>query len=83
KDAKYAEVVSRLPVSAWNGTLHDRYTRTESEAGAGLVHAKTGSLTGVSSLAGELRTVGGHRLVFAVTTNGDFPEGPVGAKTAV
>lgn len=83
KDAKYAEVVSRLPVSAWNGTLHDRYTRTESEAGAGLVHAKTGSLRGVSSLAGELRTVGGHRLVFAVTTNGDFPEGPVGAKTAV
>lgn len=82
KDAAYSEVISRLPVSAWNGTLHDRYLRPESKDGAGLVHAKTGSLTGVSSLAGELRTIGGHRLVFAVTTNGEFPDGPVGAKTA-
>lgn len=82
KDAAYAEVISRLPVSGWNGTLHDRYLRPESKDGAGLVHAKTGSLTGVSSLAGELRTLGGHRLVFAVTTNGQFSDGPVGAKTA-
>lgn len=83
RDAAYAEVVSRLPVSAWNGTLHDRYLRPESAGGAGLVHAKTGSLNGVSSLAGELVTKGNRRLVFAVTTNGTFSDGPVGAKVAI
>lgn len=83
KDAAYARVISRLPVSAWNGTLHDRYMRPESKDGAGLVRAKTGSLTGVSSLAGIATTKNGHPLVFAVTTNGTFSDGAIGAKTAV
>lgn len=83
KDATYARVVERLPVSAWNGTLHDRYMRAESRDGAGLVRAKTGSLPDASSLAGLATTKSGHPLVFAVTTNGTFSDGAIGAKTAV
>ena len=83
KDPAYADVLSRLPVSAWNGTLHNRFWRDDSKSAAGIVWAKTGSLMQVSSLAGVVVTKSGHELTFAVTTNNDFPEGPDGAKGAI
>ncbi|MCB2177605.1 MAG: D-alanyl-D-alanine carboxypeptidase/D-alanyl-D-alanine-endopeptidase [Actinomycetales bacterium] len=56
-------VLTDLPVGGWLGTLSDRFT---SGPGQGLVRAKTGSLPGVTSLAGTVQTVDGRLLAFAV-----------------
>ncbi|MFD0630479.1 D-alanyl-D-alanine carboxypeptidase/D-alanyl-D-alanine-endopeptidase [Catenulispora yoronensis] len=57
-----------LPVAGLTGTLAEdgRYTTPQSSAGAGLVRAKTGSLTGVVTLAGLVRDNDGQLLVFAL-----------------
>ncbi|MEZ0108776.1 D-alanyl-D-alanine carboxypeptidase/D-alanyl-D-alanine-endopeptidase (penicillin-binding protein 4) [Catenulispora sp. EB89] len=57
-----------LPVAGFTGTLAEdgRYTTPPSLAGAGLVRAKTGSLTGVVTLAGLVRDNSGQLLVFAL-----------------
>lgn len=58
-------LISGLPVAGFTGTLHDRYTRSDSAAGAGLVRAKTGTLNGVNTLAGISYTADGRLLTFA------------------
>jgi len=56
-------VVSRgLAVAGLNGTLTHRLSEAPS---AGNVRAKTGTLTGVTSLAGLVQTTAGRQLVFA------------------
>jgi len=69
-----------LPVGAWSGTLADR-NQTESkapEAGAGVVRAKTGTLTGVAAIAGIVVTKGGRLLAFSILAD----EVPTGTDTA-
>ncbi|MFG2139107.1 D-alanyl-D-alanine carboxypeptidase/D-alanyl-D-alanine-endopeptidase [Streptomyces sp. NPDC048650] len=61
-------VVTGLPVAAFTGTLGSRY-RGDS-AGAGAVRAKTGTLTGVNTLAGTVVDADGRLLVFAFMTSG-------------
>ncbi len=58
-----------LPVAAWSGTLGTRYESTETAAGAGVVRAKTGTLTGVHAIAGLVTTRDGRLLTFAVLTD--------------
>jgi D-alanyl-D-alanine carboxypeptidase/D-alanyl-D-alanine-endopeptidase (penicillin-binding protein 4) len=58
-------LISGLPVAGFTGTLDDRYGRNESKPGAGLVRAKTGTLTGVNTLAGITYTANGRLMAFA------------------
>lgn len=59
-----------LPVGGWSGTLNERYRRAAgTAAGAGVVRAKTGTLTGVHAIAGLVTTADGRLLSFAVLTD--------------
>jgi D-alanyl-D-alanine carboxypeptidase/D-alanyl-D-alanine-endopeptidase (penicillin-binding protein 4) len=58
-------LLTSLPVAGFSGTLADRFTQPPSESGAGLVRAKTGTLTGVSTLAG-LTEQSGRTVLFVV-----------------
>ena len=54
-------------MAGYDGTLQKRMVGTEAE---GNVLAKTGTVTGISSLAGYLTTAGGHTLAFAIINQG-------------
>jgi len=58
------ELLAGLPIAGLDGTLERR-----AEAARGHVRAKTGSLDGVTSLAGFARSERGHDFVFAVIVN--------------
>jgi D-alanyl-D-alanine carboxypeptidase/D-alanyl-D-alanine-endopeptidase (penicillin-binding protein 4) len=60
------DVLDMLPVAAWSGTLADRYVSGTARAGAGVVRAKTGTLTSVSTLSGMVQDEGGRLLAFAL-----------------
>ena len=66
-------IVTGLPVAGGDGTLDDRFGTGAAAAGRGVVRAKTGTLTGVSSLAGVVTDVDGRLLVFALMSNGQSP----------
>ncbi|WP_169807869.1 D-alanyl-D-alanine carboxypeptidase/D-alanyl-D-alanine endopeptidase [Actinomadura hibisca] len=58
--------ITGLPVAGFSGTLRPpRYTVPSSQAAAGMVRAKTGTLSGVSTLAGIARDADGRLLAFA------------------
>lgn len=60
-------VTTGLPVAGFTGTLSGRYAGEK--AGAGTVRAKTGTLTGVNTLAGTVVDTDGRLLLFAFMTN--------------
>jgi serine-type D-Ala-D-Ala carboxypeptidase/endopeptidase (penicillin-binding protein 4) len=60
-------VLTGLPVAAFTGTLASRF---HASPGAGLVHAKTGTLTGTNTIAGTVVTPAGRLLAFAFMTQG-------------
>jgi PBP4 family serine-type D-alanyl-D-alanine carboxypeptidase len=61
---KFDGAVKGLPVGGISGTLIHRFIKTAPQA-VGLVHAKTGSINGVVSLAGYIDS-GEHKYVFAI-----------------
>lgn len=61
--AELRELVYSLPVAGYSGTLMQRLGQ---ESTLGLVHAKTGSLTGVATLTGMTVTQDGRLLVFSI-----------------
>ncbi|MFJ3420629.1 D-alanyl-D-alanine carboxypeptidase/D-alanyl-D-alanine-endopeptidase [Streptomyces sp. NPDC086082] len=56
-------VLTGLPIAAFTGTLTSRYT--DATGAAGVVRAKTGTLTGVNTLAGTVVDKDGQLLAFA------------------
>jgi D-alanyl-D-alanine carboxypeptidase/D-alanyl-D-alanine-endopeptidase (penicillin-binding protein 4) len=81
-DATLHVVLDALPVSGWTGTLADRYRPADgTHAAAGLVRAKTGTLTGVSSLAGVVHDTDGRLLAFAFIAD-RVPAGAAGNAAA-
>lgn len=63
-------ILTGLPVAGGDGTLDDRFA---TGTGRGAVRAKTGTLTGVSTLAGVVATADDRLLVFALLSNGTSP----------
>ena len=59
-------VLTGLPVAGFDGSLSQRFTETADRAGRGSVRAKTGTLTGVSGLAGTVTDRTGTPMLFAV-----------------
>ena len=68
-------VTSGLPVAGVTGTLADRFDTAGTAEGRGVVRAKTGTLTGVVSLAGVVRDRAGRLLVFGFVA--DQSPGPL------
>ncbi|HZN20487.1 MAG TPA: D-alanyl-D-alanine carboxypeptidase/D-alanyl-D-alanine-endopeptidase [Micromonosporaceae bacterium] len=71
-------IFSGLPVAGYSGTLRDRYrTAAPVRPGVGTVRAKTGTLSGISAIAGIVVTRDGRLLAFAVLADrvpvGQFP----------
>ena len=56
-----------LPIAGIDGTLKDRMKNTAAYRN---VRAKTGTLTGISSLAGYATAANGHQLAFAIINQG-------------
>ncbi len=56
-----------LPIAGVDGTLEKRMT---SSSARGNVHAKTGTVSGVSTLGGYCRASNGHELCFAILNQG-------------
>ena len=65
--AIYDHLYDALPIAAIDGTLKNRMEKT---AAAGNVHAKTGTVTGVSALAGYCTTADGRQLAFSIINQG-------------
>ncbi|MGW1160713.1 D-alanyl-D-alanine carboxypeptidase/D-alanyl-D-alanine endopeptidase [Streptomyces sp. NPDC002519] len=74
-------VLTGLPVAGFTGTLSDRYTAAAERSGIGLVRAKTGTLTGVNTLAGTVVDADGRLLAFAFLTDGSMDQ--TAARTAL
>jgi D-alanyl-D-alanine carboxypeptidase/D-alanyl-D-alanine-endopeptidase (penicillin-binding protein 4) len=59
-------IVEGLPIGGLTGTLAERYRDRADRGGAGLVRAKTGTLTAVNTLAGLVVDRSGRLLMFAL-----------------
>lgn len=66
------DVAVGMPVAGLSGTLSDRFTQSDAR---GLVRAKTGSLPGVTSLAGTVLDAQRRQLVFVVMADQTPPGG--------
>ena len=76
-------LLAGLPVAGFLGTLSTRYGTTATAAGVGVVRAKTGTLTNVSSLAGVIVDADGRQLAFAVIAGHVPSASPLDAEAAL
>jgi D-alanyl-D-alanine carboxypeptidase len=79
KNDKYRTIYGGLPVGGINGTMRNRFVTSAPKA-IGLVRTKTGSLTGVVSLAGYVQG-GDHEYIFVAIAD-QIPKNPTAARAA-
>lgn len=82
-DPRLRPLLTGLPVAGFDGTLTARFQGPRAAPAAGEVRAKTGTLEGVSALAGLVRTASGRLLAFDLTAAGAFSAGTLGAEAAL
>lgn len=68
KQSRVSTLLTSLPIAGLSGTLADRFSVAGQSRSWGVVRAKTGTLTGTSTLAGTVRDASGATLIFAVMT---------------
>jgi D-alanyl-D-alanine carboxypeptidase/D-alanyl-D-alanine-endopeptidase (penicillin-binding protein 4) len=68
-DARLDALIDGLPIAGRSGTLINRFASAPASCARGSVAAKTGSLTGVSTLAGVTRGSDGQWRSFAIMVN--------------
>ncbi|CAN5654533.1 D-alanyl-D-alanine carboxypeptidase/D-alanyl-D-alanine-endopeptidase [soil metagenome] len=74
---KLRSLLDVLPIAGGSGTLSNRYLDDTTNAAAGWLRAKTGSLTGTNTLAGVITDASGRVLTFAFVSNDAGPTGRV------
>ena len=83
RDPRLRPLLTGLPVAGFDGTLTLRFLGPGAAPAAGEVRAKTGTLEGVSALAGLVRTASGRLLAFDLTAEGTLRAGTPGAEAAL
>jgi D-alanyl-D-alanine carboxypeptidase/D-alanyl-D-alanine-endopeptidase (penicillin-binding protein 4) len=68
--AELRPMLGGLPIAGGSGTLKGRFDTEAADQGTGWVRAKTGTLSGVSTLAGVVLDTDGRLLVFALMSSG-------------
>ena len=63
----YDAVLRGLPIAGWTGTLKGRMAGTVAER---KIHAKTGTVSGICTLAGYAEARNGHKLAFVIFNQG-------------
>lgn len=66
-DAIFGPLYHSMPIAGVDGTLQSRMLKTAAERN---IHAKTGTVTGVSTLTGYLTASNGHLIAFSIMCNG-------------
>jgi D-alanyl-D-alanine carboxypeptidase/D-alanyl-D-alanine-endopeptidase (penicillin-binding protein 4) len=79
--SRTSELLADLPVSGFTGTLVDRFADLTTARGA--VRAKTGTLTGIHSLAGYALDADGRPVLFAVMSDDSDRDQPLQAQAAL
>jgi D-alanyl-D-alanine carboxypeptidase/D-alanyl-D-alanine-endopeptidase (penicillin-binding protein 4) len=69
KHPELRSVVTGMPIAGFSGTLSTRYLGAATHSAAGLVRAKTGTLSDVTTLAGLAYDADGRLLAFAFMVN--------------
>ena len=76
-------ILTGLPVGGLTGTLDQRFNTPTTTSGAGYVRGKTGTLSGVSSLAGVVEDTDGRLLAFAFLADRVPDQATLGARDAL
>ena len=74
------EMMASLPILSLDGTIRQRLRDSQSQ---GRAHLKTGSLNGVSAIAGYVLDANGHRHVLVMLVNHDNASASRGAQDAL